>query len=73
MTIVWTYDNWDAERLVVLGADEYYRRTLVIRMPFTTRAVVVAISRVGSLYDPVEYPDANFDRWRRAYHLRCAR
>lgn len=63
---VWTYRNWDGEHLFI-GSDERFRRTLLIRLPFTTRAVVFPISRVGKLYDPLDCPDENFERWRRAY------
>lgn len=66
MKYVWTYGQWDGKHLFV-GGDEYYRRTLVIRLPFTTRAIVFPISRTGKLYDPQDYPDENFERWRRAY------
>lgn len=62
---VWTYSQWDGRHLFI-GGDERYRRTLLIRLPFTTRAVVFPISRVGKLYDSHD-PDENFERWRRAY------
>ena len=62
----WTYDDWDGQHLMV-GSDEYFRRTLVIRIPFTTRAFVFPTSRVGKLYDPADCPDEIFERWRRAF------
>lgn len=64
--MVWTYRDWDGKHLMI-GGDERYRKTLLIRLPFTTRAVVCAISRPGKLYDPDEFPDEIFERWRRAY------
>lgn len=66
MRYAWTYNNWDG-RYLTIGSDEYYRKTLVIRIPFTMRAFVFAISRVGSLYNPSDHPDGSFERWRRAY------
>lgn len=65
MKYAWTYDNWEGEHFVI-GGDEWYRRTLVLRLPFTTRAVVIVTSRIGKLYSPL-FPDPNFERWRRAY------
>lgn len=62
----WFYSDWTGKPLE-LGSDELYRRTLLIRMPFTTRAVVIAISRVGKLYEPELFPDPNFERWVRVY------
>ncbi|AKU45016.1 hypothetical protein QUICO_44 [Mycobacterium phage Quico] len=36
---VWTYKHWTG-RVVSLGGDEWFRRTIVLRLPFTTFAVV---------------------------------
>lgn len=66
MKYVWTYSDWDGQHLMI-GCDERYRTTLLIRCPFTTRAIVFATSRVGKLYDPLDCPDENFERWQRAY------
>ncbi|AHZ95504.1 hypothetical protein SEA_JALFARM20_47 [Mycobacterium phage JalFarm20] len=63
---VWTYKHWTG-RVVSLGGDEWFRRTIVLRLPFTTFAVVVAVSPPGRLYDPVEFPDPKFERWMRAF------
>lgn len=64
--LVWTYSDWDGQH-VLIGGDERYRRTLLIRLPFTTWALVVVISRAGALYDPEDCPDERFERWRRTY------
>lgn len=60
---VWTYRNWTGKHFLITG-DEYYRRTLLLRVPFTTRAVVFAISRPGVLYNAQDFPDARFERWQ---------
>lgn len=66
---VWTYQDWDGEH-VFIGCDERYRRTLLVRLPCTTRAIVFAISRPGKLYDPDDCFDDVFERWRRAYLMK---
>lgn len=67
MKPIWLYNNWDG-RYLMIGGDEYFRKTLVVRLPFTTRAVVIPVSRVGKLYDPQDCPDEKFERWQRSYH-----
>lgn len=61
----WTYSSWEGVHFM-LGCDEWYRRTILIRIPRTTRAFVVPISRHGALYSPL-FPDPTFERWLRVY------
>lgn len=49
----WWWHGWSTLLPIQFGGDEYGRRTLMLGWTITGR-VIVAISRVGALYEPLD-------------------